>query len=51
MMNCSIEGKTAVPLSPQHYMNTQEAAGGRTAHNNGWNGTNGMASNTWKTFV
>jgi hypothetical protein len=30
---------------------TQEAAEGRTAHNNGWNGANGMASNTWKPFV
>jgi hypothetical protein len=27
---------------------TVEAAEGRTAHNNGWNGANGMASNTWK---
>jgi hypothetical protein len=26
----------------------QEAAKGRTAHNNGWNGANGM---TWKPFV
>ena len=26
----------------------QEAAEGRTAHINGWNGLNGMASNTWK---
>ena len=25
---------------------TVEAAEGRTAHNNGWNGANGMASNT-----
>ena len=29
----------------------QEAAEGRTAHNNGWNGANGMASNTWKSYV
>jgi hypothetical protein len=26
-------------------------AEGRTAHNNGWNGANGMASNTWKPCV
>uniref|UniRef100_A0A673W1X5 Lymphocyte cytosolic protein 2 n=1 Tax=Salmo trutta TaxID=8032 RepID=A0A673W1X5_SALTR len=26
----------------------QEAAEGRTAHNNVWNGANGMESNTWK---
>ena len=25
-----------------------EAAEGRTAHNDGWNRANGMASNTWK---
>jgi hypothetical protein len=25
-----------------------EAAQWRTAHNNGWNRANGMASNTWK---
>ena len=31
--------------------NSQEAAEGRTARNNGWNGVNGMASNTWKTCV
>ena len=29
----------------------QEAAEGRTAHNNGWNGVNGMVSNTWKPYV
>ena len=29
----------------------QEAAEGRTAHNNVWNGVNGMASNTWKPQV
>ena len=27
-----------------------EAAEGRTAHNNGWNGLNGMSSNTWKPY-
>ena len=29
----------------------QEAAEWRTAHCNGWNGVNGMASNTWKPCV
>ena len=28
-----------------------EVAEGRAAHNNGWNGKNGMASNTWKPSV
>jgi hypothetical protein len=27
---------------------TAKAAEGRTDHNNGWNGVNGMASTTWK---
>jgi hypothetical protein len=31
-----------------HICGPVEAAEGRTAHNNGWNGANGMASNTWK---
>jgi hypothetical protein len=37
-----------------HKYNTcfaMEAAEGRMAHNNGWNGANGMASNTWKLCV
>jgi nitrogen fixation protein len=28
-----------------------EAAEGKTAHNNGWNKVNEMASNTWKPCV
>lgn len=29
----------------------QEAAEGRMAHNKGWNGESGTASNTWKTCI
>jgi hypothetical protein len=28
-------------------LRTQKAAEGMTAHNNGWNGVNGMVSKTW----
>jgi hypothetical protein len=28
-----------------------EAADGRTAHSNDWNGVNGMVSTTWKPYV
>jgi hypothetical protein len=34
-------------LSPPCEVHPVQAAEGRTAHNNGWNGANGMASNTW----
>lgn len=34
--------------SAYNWYKSQEVAEGRTAHNNGMNGANGMASNTWK---
>ena len=44
-----LAGRDSLPLKITY--KAVEAAEGRTAHNNGWNGANGMASNTQKPCI